>query len=162
VVHRTGPLHEAVFSSLAIPGVLPPVSTADGGLLVDGAVLDNLPVETMAADAEGPVITVDVTGAAACGPRAADRGWRATARSLIAGASAELPTLAETMLRTLTVGSSDTVAAARRHADLVITPDVSTIGLLDWKQLPHSRAAGREAVRRLLESDPDALAPLIP
>jgi predicted acylesterase/phospholipase RssA len=76
---------------------------------------------------------------------------------LISGQDAELPRLAETMLRTLAVGSSDTVAAARRHADVVITPAVERAGLLDWKQLPQMRDAGRQSVRRLLETDPDAL-----
>src|SRR5205823_14581489 len=62
VVHRLGPLVDALYPSLAIPGVFPPVSTGDGRLLVDGGVLDNLPVATMARKGEGPVIAVDVTG----------------------------------------------------------------------------------------------------
>ena len=49
------------YASLAIPGVFPPVAV-DGRLLVDGGVLDNLPVATMARTGEGPVIAVDVTG----------------------------------------------------------------------------------------------------
>ena len=49
-------------ASLSIPGVFPPISTPDGRLLVDGGVLDNLPVGTMARPGEGPVIAVDVTG----------------------------------------------------------------------------------------------------
>ena len=62
VVHRTGPVVDAVYPSFAIPGVFPPVATSDGRLLVDGGVLDNLPVGTMARTGEGPVIAVDVTG----------------------------------------------------------------------------------------------------
>jgi predicted acylesterase/phospholipase RssA len=61
------------------------------------------------------------------------------------------------LLRTLAVGSRDTVASARRHADLVIAPNVGQVGLLDWKRLPSIRDAGRVAVRRLLETDPDVL-----
>jgi predicted acylesterase/phospholipase RssA len=160
VVHRTGPLHEAVFASLAIPGVFPPVPTPEGRLLVDGGVLDNLPVEPMAQEAEGPVIAVDIGGFGGWAPdrQRSAPAWRASARSLIAGRVDPLPTLTETMLRTLLVGSRDTAAAARRHADLVITPDVGGVGMLEWKQLPRMREAGRAAVRRLLESDPDALA----
>lgn len=52
VVHRTGLLHEAIFASLAVPGIYPPVPTSDHRLLVDGGMLDNLPVGVMAADAE--------------------------------------------------------------------------------------------------------------
>jgi NTE family protein len=159
VIHRTGSLPEAIFASLAVPGVFPPVPTPDGHLLVDGGVLDNLPVETMAADAEGPVIAVDVSRGETW--RRSRRGpppsWQVRARRLISGQDAELPRLAETMLRTLAVGGSDTVAAARRHADVVITPSVERAGMLDWKQLPQMRDAGRQSVRRLLETDPDAL-----
>ena len=46
VVHRTGPLFEAVGISMSIPGLVPPVGK-DGRLLVDGGVLNNLPVDTM-------------------------------------------------------------------------------------------------------------------
>lgn len=159
VIHRTGSLPEAIFASLAVPGVFPPVPTPDGQLLVDGGVLDNLPVETMAADAEGPVIAVDVSRGETWRPgrRGPPSSWQVRARRLISGQDAELPRLAETMLRTLSVGGSDTVAAALRHADVVITPTVERAGLLDWKQLPQMRDAGRKSVRRLLEDDPDAL-----
>jgi NTE family protein len=159
VIHRTGSLHEAVFASLALPGIFPPVPTSDGRLLVDGGVLDNLPVETMAADAEGPVIAVDVVRTEAWRPRRVvpSRSWQARSRRLITGQDVELPRLAETMIRTLAVGSSDTVAAARQHADIVIRPVVERAGLLDWKQLPLMRDAGRDAVRRLIETDPGAL-----
>jgi NTE family protein len=158
VIHRSGPVRDALFAGLSIPGVFPPVPTPDGRLLADGGILDNLPVETMAREAEGPVIAVDVTHVEPWRPRQADlRSWRAQARSLITGQPRELPRLPETMLRWLALGSSDTVAAARRHADIVITPTVDRAGLLDWQQLPRMREAGRAAVRRLLEADPEAL-----
>ena len=61
IVHRTGLMADAVYSSMALPGVYPPIPTTDGRLLVDGGVMDNLPVETMAKRAEGPIIAVDVS-----------------------------------------------------------------------------------------------------
>ncbi|HME04522.1 MAG TPA: hypothetical protein VKG38_15990, partial [Solirubrobacteraceae bacterium] len=33
VIHRIGPLRDAVFASLAIPGVFPPIPTSEGRLL---------------------------------------------------------------------------------------------------------------------------------
>jgi len=163
VVHRSGPVHEAVFASLAVPGMFPPVPAAHGRLLVDGGVLDNLPVQTMAQDAEGPVIAVDVGQVTGWVParRGPEARWRAGVRTLIAGRADRLPTLTETLLRTMMIGSRDTVAAARRHADLVITPEVAGAGLVEFKQLSRMREAGRAAVRRLLESDPEALAPFL-
>jgi predicted acylesterase/phospholipase RssA len=158
VVHRTGPMAEAVWASLAIPGVFPPVATADGQLLVDGGVPDNLPVATMARTGEGPVIAVDVTGR--MGPFARSRrpGIERVGRPLrraLTGTDAPVPRLGETIMRTLTVGSIDTVAAARLHADLVIAPEVEGIGLMEWQALDRVRELGRAAARRVLADEPN-------
>src|SRR4029453_7342496 len=59
VVHRRGTVVYAVGASMSIPGVAPPVRRA-GRLLVDGGVLNNLPVDHMAETGEGPVVAVDV------------------------------------------------------------------------------------------------------
>ncbi len=162
VMHRAGPVADAVYASLAIPGVFPPV-VSDGRLLVDGGVLDNLPVAVMARKGEGPVIAVDVTGRTGRFGRAerpvVARLGRPVRRALT-GDEAEIPRLGETIVRTVTVGSSDTVAAARLHADLVITPRVDGIGLMDWKALPRVRDLGRSAAREALEDDPELLARL--
>nr|MDQ4041578.1 patatin-like phospholipase family protein [Actinomycetota bacterium] len=124
-VHRSGRVADAVAASVALPGIVPPVRLGER-LLVDGGVLDNLPVAEMAATGEGPVIAVDVT--ARFDP-AAQAGIR------------------ETLLRTLTRGSSDTAAAAQAHADVVIEPDVQGIGLLDFARLDELVARGRAAAR---------------
>src|SRR5258708_8636020 len=60
-VHRTGLLWRALRASVALPGILPPV-TENGHLLVDGGVMNNLPVDVMAQEARGPIIAVDVSG----------------------------------------------------------------------------------------------------
>ncbi len=67
-VHRRGSCAVAIRASVAIPGVLPPVPF-EGDLLVDGGVLNNLPVQVMRTDSTiGTVIAVDV--APQRGPRA--------------------------------------------------------------------------------------------
>ena len=158
VIHRTGRVVDAVYPSFAIPGVFPPVARTDGRLLVDGGVLDNLPVATMARTGEGPVIAVDVTGGIRRFQRARRPGLarllRATRRALT-GSEAEVPGLGETLLRTLTVGSIDTVIAARLHADLVITPQVDGVGLMEWSAIARMRELGQEAARKALAADPD-------
>ena len=162
VVHRTGRLFDAVYPSLALPGVFPPVS--DGGrLLVDGAVLDNLPVATMAGRAEGPVIAIDATGPqrhfeSAQRPRPSRLGR--SVRRVLTGSEQAIPRVAETLVRSMTVGTTNSVAAACQQADLVITPAIEGIGLLDWKAIDRMRELGREAVRRALDSDPGLLAGL--
>jgi NTE family protein len=158
VVHRTGPVVDAVYSSLAIPGMFPAAATDGRRLLVDGGVLDNLPVATMARTGEGPVIAVDVTGRASRvrrprRPRLARVGR--PLRRALTGSEAEIPRLTETLVRTLTVGSGDTVAAGRRHADLVIAPRVDGVGLVEWSALDRVRELGREAAREALAANPD-------
>jgi NTE family protein len=158
VVHRDGPVSSAVYASLAIPGVFPPVATDDGRLLVDGGVLDNLPVETMAASGVGPVIAVDVSGRSGHFEREERRGLAPLARSVrhaLTGSEAQIPRLGETIVRSVLVGSRDTVAASRRHADLTITPQVDGIGLLEWKALPRARLLGRRAAHEALEAATD-------
>ncbi len=161
VVHRTGPVVDAVYSSLAIPGVFPPVATAEGQLLVDGGVLDNLPVATMARSGEGPVIAVDVTGHLGQFGPARRPGLERLARPVrrtLTGSEAPIPRLGETIVRTVTVGSIDTVAAARLHADMVITPRVEGIGLMEWRALDRVLELGRAAARQALAANPDLLA----
>jgi NTE family protein len=60
IVHREGALDVAAAASQCLPGLAPPVAL-DGRLLIDGGVLNNLPVDVMAATREGPVIAIDVT-----------------------------------------------------------------------------------------------------
>jgi len=81
-VHRTGPAWHAIRASFSIPGVFPPIRSVDGDLLVDGGVLDNMPVGTMRAEHPGiTVITVDVRRARDLGGGALPgdgvvSGWR--------------------------------------------------------------------------------------
>jgi NTE family protein len=55
---RRGPLWKAVRASGSLPAVLPPVLTDDGRMLVDGAVIDNIPLRTMKALKAGPNLVV--------------------------------------------------------------------------------------------------------
>jgi predicted acylesterase/phospholipase RssA/CRP-like cAMP-binding protein len=154
VVHRRGPLFEAVGISMCLPGVFAPVSR-DGRLLVDGGVLNNLPVEPMTSMGEGPVIASDVS-ARFLPPEAVRRGrpraraWASRARRAVAGADDPLPSIKETLVRTLGIGGVDALEAARRQADLLITPETGLVPLLDFGQLDRMVEIGREAARSAL------------
>ena len=61
VTHESGPLWPAVRASLALPGIYPPIYAA-GDLLIDGAAVNNLPVDVMRMRiGSGHVIAVDVS-----------------------------------------------------------------------------------------------------
>jgi NTE family protein len=136
VVHRDGPAAEALAAAVALPGIVPPAEAGDR-LMVDGGVLDNLPVAEMSASGEGPVIAVDVTARFSPPPPGMRMGIR------------------DILLRTLTLGASDTAEAAQRHADLVIEPDVSGVGMLEFARLDDLVARGREAAEAALRSAPE-------
>jgi NTE family protein len=55
---RRGPLWKAVRASGSIPALLPPMLTDDGRMLVDGAVVDNIPLAPMKALKSGPNLVV--------------------------------------------------------------------------------------------------------
>lgn len=53
-VHRHGDLWTAIRASASIPVLLPPVYTEDGQMLVDGCLLDNVPIRVMHELKSGP------------------------------------------------------------------------------------------------------------
>ncbi|HTT87558.1 MAG TPA: patatin-like phospholipase family protein, partial [Acidimicrobiales bacterium] len=116
IVHRHGLVSGALGASMSLPGVAPPVP--DGGrLLVDGGVLDNLPVETMTTRDEGPVIAVDVIA------RGIPRQRRASARR-----HPQLPSIVDTLARSATLASRGRADRQRALAAMVVTPDLQDVG----------------------------------
>lgn len=159
VVHRQGELWQALVASASIPGLLPPVAL-DGRLLVDGGVLDNLPIAVMADDDEGPVIAVDVMRPfTSPEPRGRRRpGWLARRRADPGEEEVSLP-IAEVLMRTTVLGSWRTIELNRHRAALTVTLPEDDTGLLQWDRLDALVEAGRRAAESAL-SDPAAAAVL--
>jgi EmrB/QacA subfamily drug resistance transporter len=147
VLHRHGLLREHIGTSMALPVIGPP-QVREQRILVDGSLIDNLPVDAMALLGEGPVIAVDIRAG-----RGGGTGSWQQRREL------RTPALGETLMRVLLLASSNTSQAARRYADLVIEPVDQGVGLLEFHQLDAAREAGREAARAALVNAPDSLFP---
>lgn len=60
MIHRRGLIWNAVRASGSIPGVLPPFFTKQGEMLVDGALMDSVPLAPMKALKQGPNVIVAV------------------------------------------------------------------------------------------------------
>ena len=146
---RWGPLQEAVGASICLPIIAPP-QVRGRELLIDGSLVDNLPVEALANLGEGPIIAVDVKATF-------DRAPRRNGAPPHRERQPRPPSLGETLTRVLLLGSANTSDAARRHADLVIKPRAEGVGLLEFHQLDAAREAGRIAAREALEQAPPAL-----
>ena len=59
-IHRRGKLWRAVRATGSIPGLLPPCYTDEGEMLVDGGLIDNLPVRTIRDLKFGPNVAVNL------------------------------------------------------------------------------------------------------
>ena len=139
-VHRRGSLVDAVNASVRLPVLFAPIPDASGRLLIDGGVLDNLPVDLLTERDEGPVVAVNISmgGSGGGGGRTRTGPPR-------------IPALGETLLRTMMIGSGGAVAAARAQGAWVVTPPTMGVGLLEFHQLDRMVQAGRAAARALLD-----------
>jgi NTE family protein len=154
-VHRRGELYRAVGASMSLPGLVAP-ALVDDRMLVDGGVLNNLPVDVMAATGEGPVIAVDVTTRFEPSSEPPSSNGR-HARRRGNGDGPRLPGFTEALTRSLLLGGVGPAEAARAQADLVIAPPNDGVGMLEWHQLDRMREAGREAARVALEQSAEPL-----
>ncbi len=140
-VHRSGPLWRALRASVALPGILPPVTAEGGHLLVDGGVMNNLPVDVMAAEARGPIIAVDVSGEIDL--RADDdRYGERSLLSLIWQRMRGSPSIISILMRAGTVGSDLQRRSVRAQADFLFEPPLDGVSIRDFKSFERAIAQG--------------------
>lgn len=148
-VHRSGLLRSALRATISLPGILPPVVDGDD-ILVDGAVLNNFPVETMRELHQGFVIGSDVSGQ----PEGLNREefvrplnfWQWVARH---GFSSP-PPIAGLLMRSATIRNDPT--SGRNLVDMMVLPDLPGIELRDWTAYDEAVEAGYLAAKAALET----------
>lgn len=147
-IHRAGLLRKALRASISLPGILPPVVEGEHGLLVDGAVLKNFPVDVLKELHRGPIIGVDVARREGIDPEdfrdppgffswIAAHGWQAP------------PPIASLLMRAATLAVDPW--EGRSGADLLIAPEMADIDLRDWKRFDEIVAAGYESAVAALQ-----------
>ncbi len=165
---RQGPLLRALRASYALPGVFPAVNI-EGRHYVDGALTN--PVPTAAVRAMGARLVIGVglhvdgqqadpdTAAGYAEAQTEDQGsWSDWLRPdkivgrLILGPAKDGPGLAATMAGALNImlDRLTRTRLASDPADVMIEPDVSHIGLLEFDRADELIALGRESVQRSL------------
>lgn len=154
-VLRRGDLAESIIASVSIPAALPPV-LRDGDLLVDGGTFNNFPVDVMQAGPAGRIIGVDLsrenyrplpfTEMPTPGRLWVDRFLRPRARQRYKA----LPGIATTVFNVAAMASQEHQRRMRGQLDLIFTPDVSRIGMLDWGSFDRGVAIGLEHARAVL------------
>jgi NTE family protein len=153
--HRRGILWQALRASVAIPGVMPPVFR-DGEVLVDGAAINNLPVDVMHAHAPGLVIGCDA-GAdhdfpAAAPVRDGPPFWRFFARDRHGKPRVNI---FQILMHAGMVSSVAGLDAQRTLADLMLRPPLGDIDLLDWRSFDRAIEAGYRYAQQMLAGRPD-------
>jgi predicted acylesterase/phospholipase RssA len=143
VTHDEGPLWLWTRASCSVPGIGPPVPLG-GDLLVDGGVLNNMPVDIMRARCPGTVIAVDATavvdlttqvqGDAARGELS---GWPQLLQRLLPWSppAKKFPDVFSILLRTAAMSSAATMERMTEAADVTLRPPTDGINPLDWRAL---------------------------
>lgn len=132
--HRSVLVSHALRASVAIPGVMPPVFH-DDGVLVDGAAINNLPVDVMQGHAPGFVIGCDV---------GADRNFGARRVNIF-----------EVLMHAGMINSTASERAQRELADVLMKPPLTNVDLLNWQAFDRAIQAGYDYARRALDELPN-------
>lgn len=128
VVLRSGSVARAVRASSAIPGIFIPVRH-QGKLLVDGGVLDNVPVDVARSMGAEFVIAVDLSGG------------RKTA---------QVNNIFDTIIQSLNLMAAQGTEVRLKEADVVIQPAITQFGPLDFNKKKELLAAGIQAAEQAL------------
>jgi NTE family protein len=158
VVHESGPAWWAMRASISLPGVMPPVCTEEGELLVDGGVINNVPVDLMAHRIEGgPIIGVDLDTSVEMRvgrpyPPTIS-GWQALGRRLNPFRRADLPGLADIVLRAKEVGGrrAEQDRRSATNITLLLRPPTVGPGMLDFSAARQLIEAGYRYTAEMLD-----------
>ena len=130
VVIREGELETAVMASAAVPGIFVPVER-DGRFLMDGGLVENVPVSPLRSMGASLVIGVNLT---------AKRNYRKP-RNII-----------DLLTNTFDILVNTAVAGQVSQADLTIEPDLAGYDYADMNQVPSLIEEGYRAARQALTS----------
>lgn len=158
-IFRRGPLWRAVRASISLPGVLPPVLEG-GDVLVDGGIVDNLPVDLLRARC-GIVVASTVHGNAettadpelARVPSASSLLW-----SRACGSMVRVPSLSQVLASTITCAGQRRAEFQLAQADFVFAPPVGSFGILEFPRFEEIYDVGRRYADEVLAELTTAIA----
>lgn len=136
VIHRDGPLWEAIRASMSLPGIFPPV-LYHGDLLVDGGVMNNLPVDIMRQLVKGGhIVAVNVSPPEDLMKEyhygSSISGARALLSRLNRHDNISVPLIYDCLTRIMVLPDVNRRALKQQLADIFISPQVQQYGLLDF------------------------------
>ena len=134
VVHDRGPLSLWVGTSMAVPGIAPPIAY-EGELLCDGGVLDNLPTGVMQGLERGAIIVCNVSTDGYLRAPGSGIGRPDPEALLRHGSMDTPPRLSEILVRSAMLTSATSVDLAAERADVYVRMPSQDFGMFDWKRL---------------------------
>ncbi len=148
-LHERGFLPDALRATAAMTGIIPP-AVLDRRLIVDGSVINNLPIDIMQQKPVGPIIAVDLSSHSEYrvdydslpSPWAVLRG-----RYLPFTRKYRVPGLATILLKATELGTLAHLREVGKQADLLLQPPVRKFGLTEIKAFDQIVAAGYEYAR---------------
>jgi NTE family protein len=153
--HREGLVCYALRAAVAIPGVMPPVFRGDE-VLIDGAAINNLPVDIMQRHAPGIVIGCDAGADYSFSANVpSGKGpplWKFFARSR---SGKRRINIFQILMHAGMINSVSSDAAQRTLADVILKPPLTNIDLLDWRAFDRAIEGGYVYACRALESLPN-------
>jgi NTE family protein len=121
----SGSLEKALRATMSIPAVFPPVEY-NGQLLVDGGVLNNLPVEAVKKMGADVVIAVNIT----------------------APTQIQNEDIGSVISRTLNTVTTSNVMTSALSANIVLEPSLAELGLLKWNVVERYMELGYQAAEK--------------
>lgn len=163
VEHRRGSVAHALRASVSLPGIFPPV-VVDGELLVDGGVMENLPVGPLVRDpAVDRIIAIDVAppdGPSSRVPYGSRLSGAEALRSQISRTKNSPPGIANTVMASMLLSSARARndAIAQDHIDLYLSLNLKGVKLLDFDGISAVADRGYDATIEQLTDE--KMAPL--
>ncbi len=125
VVQREGSLIQAIRASCSVPGIISPVYCHEHCLLVDGGLVDNIPVEVVRAMGADIIVAVDLNNFVGINERAAN--------------------IFQIIIQSIEIMQRKSAAQVLTKADVVIKPDLGNLSLLALAQEKEFIARGAQA-----------------
>jgi predicted acylesterase/phospholipase RssA len=150
-VHRAGSLRDILLAGTVLPGVLPP-RILDDRLHIDGGTSNMLPVALLRAHSPGPIVAIDVSPwdeipvPSSHYPIGADAVLARLRGKPLLGAL-------EVFWRAVSYGVAGRAREEGAIADLLIVPDVGSVGTSDLHGLREIETAGYVAARAAFSSE---------
>jgi NTE family protein len=128
VVLDKGSVARAVRASSAIPGVFNPVEF-QGRLLVDGGLMDNIPIDVARERGADIVIAVDIS------------------ENVV---NFNITNIVDVVLQSVNIMFDENCKNKKKDADVLIAPAVGDVGMMDFTQKKRCMQAGIEAAQKAM------------